>query len=316
MTSRLAVFQESSFLSNGKTRAIAALGICLISWAFVPILVRFGEGTISPNALIFHRLWIASIILGLWKKFFPIQNQFSKGLPKAFLPYINQNIILFIIATGIFFALSAMAWAWSITQTSIANSALLHNFTPVFVAIAGWLLFNQIWEKKFIIGLSISISGSLILGLGDFVSGSGKLQGDAIALLSALFFAIYLLLAERVKNQLDAISTLFYCCLTGTLVVLPILLISHDKILPTSGSEWLIIVGLGLLTVLANTAMLYALNWISSGFIAVALLLDPIFSAMFAWSIFSERLDFYTLLAFPIILFGIYLATNNQSATE
>ncbi|WP_414622483.1 DMT family transporter [Calothrix sp. CCY 0018] len=316
MTSRLAVFQESSFLSNGKTRAIAALGICLISWAFVPILIRFGENTISPNALIFHRLWIASIILGLWKKFFPIQNQFSKDLPKAFLPYINQNIVLFIIATGIFFALSPIAWAWSITQTNIANSALLHNFTPVFVAIAGWLLFNQIWEKKFIIGLSISISGSVILGLGDFVSGSGKLQGDAIALLSALFFAIYLLLAERVKNQLDAITTLFYCCLTGTLGVLPILLISHDKILPTSGSEWLIIVGLGLLTVLANTAMLYALNWMSSGFVAVTFLLDPIISAIFAWLIFSERLNFYTLLAFPIILFGIYLATKNQSAIE
>ncbi len=315
MTSRLAVFQESSFLSNGKTRAIAALGICLISWAFVPILIRFGEGTISPNALIFHRLWIASIILGLWKKFFPIQNEFAKDLPKVFLPYINQNIVLF-IATGIFFTLSPIAWAWSITQTSIANSALLHNFTPIFVAIAGWLFFGQIWEKKFIIGLSISISGSVILGLGDFVSGSGKLQGDAIALLSALLFAIYLLLAERVKNQLDAVTTLFYCCITGTLGILPILLISHDKILPTSGSEWLIIVGLGLLTVLANTAMLYALNWMSSGFVAVTLLLDPIFSAMLAGSILSERLDFYTLLAFPIILFGIYLATNNQSAIE
>ena len=314
MTSRLA-FQESSLLSNGKTRAIAALGICLISWAFVPILIRFGESTISPNALIFHRLWIASIILGLWKKFFPIQNQFSKDLPKVFVPYINQNLVLF-IATGIFFALAQVVWAWSITQTTIASSALLHNFTPIFVAMAGWLFFGQIWDKKFITGLSISVSGSVILGLGDFVYGANKLQGDAIALLSALFFAIYLLLAERVKNQLDAITTLFYCCLTGTLGILPILLISHDKIIPTSGSEWLVIVGLALLTILSNAAMLYALNWMSSGFVAVSLLLDPIFSAMLAWSIFSERLGFYSLLAFPIILLGIYLATNSQSAIE
>jgi len=315
MTNRLTIFQESSLFYNPKTRAIVAMGISLVALAFVPILIRLGESKISPHALIFHRLWIASVILGLWKKFYPLQNQFSLDLSKVFIPDINKNLALF-LATGIFFASHQIVWAWSLTQTTIANSALLHNFTPVFVAVAGWLLFGQIWDKKFITGLSIAIGGSVILGIDDLLYGTSKLQGDTIALLSALFLAIYLLLAERVKNQLDSTTILFYCCFIGSLWILPILLIAQDKIIPTSESEWLILVGLGLLTILGNITMLYALNSLSSGFVAVTMLLDPILSAILAWAIFSETLDFYNLLAFPVILLGIYLATNSQSVIK
>ncbi|MBO1352002.1 MAG: EamA family transporter [Hormoscilla sp. GUM202] len=52
------------------------------------------------------------------------------------------------------------------------------------------------------------------------------------------------------------------------------------------------------------------------GPVGVALLLDPILTAILAWAIFSEQLDLYNLLAFPIVLLGVYLATDSQTLEE
>gem|GEM_PF-4449619 len=45
-------------------------------------------------------------------------------------------------------------------------------------------------------------------------------------------------------------------------------------------------------------------------------ILDPIFSATFAWSIFSETLSFYNLVGFAVVLVGLYLTTYSQCVVK
>ncbi|MGK7926958.1 MAG: DMT family transporter [Spirulina sp.] len=317
MTHRLIRFPKSSFLANPKIKAIAALAIALIVWAFVPILVRIAENEITPNAVAFHRLWIASAILGLGKGMQTMTSQlFSLNHQSNSAPSFSGKTVGLLLATSIFFAANHIAWIWSLTQTSIANSALLHNFTPVFVILAGFLLFAQRFDRRFIMGAIVAVGGSIVLGFDDISYGMVKVQGDAIAFLSAFFFALYLLFVERIRDRFDTMTTIFYCCSLGMLAILPTLFENAGKIFPSSGSGWLVLLGLGCSIVLCYGLTVYALKFLSSGLVSIILLLDSVFTAILAWIIFSETLDPYNILAFPLILLGIYLAIASQSPLD
>jgi len=317
MTNKL-ILVEHAFFVDPQKRAIAALIMAVVAAAFSPILVKLAELEISPSAVIFHRLWISSVILGLVKglrsflgKLSSIENQPNPVASP------NHQLLVLVIATGTCFAATQITWAWSLTQTSVANSALLHSFSPIFVTIVGFLFLGQRFNTQFIVGMIVAISGSILLALNDILHSMSKMQGDGIALISALFLALYLLLAERNKNQ-DAITKVFYWCLIGSLTALPIFLEpifsgNLDRIFPTSWLGWITIVELSMVLILTFGMLTYALIFLSSAIAAVALLLDPILTAMLSWAIFSETLDIYNLLAFPIILIGFYLAMNSQN---
>ncbi len=319
MTNQLTVSEQSlsrqAFFANPKIKAIAVLLFAVVVISFVPILVKFAENEISPKAIIFHRLWIASAILGLGKALMRKRSELLPKQPSLVKSYSSRQVGLLIL-TGIFCTAHQILWAFSVTQTSLANSALLHNLTPLFVAMAGFLLFGQRFDRQFILGIIIAISGSVILGLDDLLYGTSKVLGDGIALISALLFAIYLLLVERVRNRLDAITTVLYLCVIGTLAILPIICTSKDCIFPSSWGGWLAVVGLAWTVVFGSCSTLYALKWLSSGFVAMILLIEPILTGIFAWVIFSERLDLYNLLAFPTVMLGIYLATTSELNTK
>jgi drug/metabolite transporter (DMT)-like permease len=55
---------------------------------------------------------------------------------------------------------------------------------------------------------------------------------------------------------------------------------------------------------------------LSSSFISLFLLLEPIISAILAWFIFQEQLSPITWVGFAVILSGIYLANSSQSAAH
>ncbi|MEC4986429.1 MAG: DMT family transporter [Oscillatoria sp. PMC 1068.18] len=313
MTDKLTVFSEN-FFANPKTKAIAALAIAVPVLSCVPILVKLDENEISPTAIIFHRLWIAAFILGLWNILLSIKHKSLNPDSQQF-PDTSLTLGLF-FGAGVCFTGTQVIWAWSLTQTSIANSALLHSFTPLFSISVGWLLFSQNFDRRFIIGAIVTIIGSALLGFDDFLYDVEKIKGDSLALFSAFLWAAYLLLVEQIRNQFNPITTLMFCCLFGTISLIPIVLISQEAIFPSSIISWLTLIALAVTTCLVMGISIYVLKWISSSFIAMAFLFNPVLAGIFAWIFFSEKLDLYNLLAFLISLLGISLALTSKSAMK
>ena len=54
---------------------------------------------------------------------------------------------------GLFFAGDLGVWHWSIVWTSVANSTLLANSAPIFVTLAGWLLWRRKVTSAFLAGM-------------------------------------------------------------------------------------------------------------------------------------------------------------------
>lgn len=315
MTSKLAVGRRS-LLAKESLTALAASLVGIVALAFVPILVKLCESSISPNATAFHRLWSAMIFLGLWKVILAIGKGQSDKQKLVEQGNSKIQILGLLLLLGICNGASQILWAWSLTQTSIANSALMHSMLPLFTVLVGWLLLGQSFDRSFLVGMAIAIAGAFCLGLNDFSYSGNKLQGDLIALLSAAFSSLSLLCIEQLRTKLSATDIVMWSCAIAIPCILPILLISKDNLWPDSGTLWLAIIGLGFTLFVSHSLWSYSLKKLSAGFLSVIFLLDPILSAALAWLIFSETLSFFNFLGFVVVLLGLYLTTSSPSIVK
>ena len=313
MTDQLEIANQQSY--SKETKAIIAIFIAVLIFGIMPILIRWSENEISPNATIFNRCWIAAVFFGLWQEISFI-HQRRLGEQLIVKESLNNPQFLLLLATSVFFCATQLLWAWSLTQTNVANSALMHNLTPFFTAFGGYLFFNQRFDYKFLVGLAIASVGTIFLGLCDLQVGSIKLQGDLLAFLSALFYAAYFLGIEKLRTQLTVTTILTWIYRIVTLFFLLIILTIKDEWFPHSWSGWLAVITLALALIVSHVLLVYSLKHLSSSLVAMINLFDPAVTAFFAWMIFAETLNWLNLVAFAIILLGIYLALSSKGGIK
>jgi drug/metabolite transporter (DMT)-like permease len=290
-----------------------ALVMALTALSFTAILIKLSIIEISPSATIFHRLWIATLVLWLWESINKISPESRKLVEIKISPNIYQQSGLLILM-AVTSTASVACWAWSLSQTSVANSTVLRNLTPLFTSIVGWLFLNCKFERQFILGMIVALLGAIAIGWDDLQIGTESLWGDGIALLSAFLYAIYLLAVEHLRNSLNTTTILLWRCTLGTCLIFPVILFTEEALFPHSRQGWLIVILLAVVCqVIGQGLLVYCLKQFSSGFIAIFLLLQPVVTAILAWGIFAESLTFLNGLAFCLILGGIYIAQSSDS---
>lgn len=304
------------FAFKFKLTALLTLCFALISVSFAPIFIRFSETDLGANATVFNRLLIFSLAFGIGRiishKFTSTSSVNESVKPQE--PLTWQHWLL-LIAVGIISITTLGLRAISLEYISVAKSMLLCNLTPVFTSFLAWLFLGKRFDYKFLLGMSISIIGAVSLGLEDLNSASMYLLGDIYALLSAVFLGIYFLIVEQLRNRFSATTILLWRCIIGSILLIPIVLISDGQLFPSSIEAWLAVIGLGIISEgLGQRLLADYMKQLSSSFIALFLLLEPIISTILAWFIFTESLSSNTWLGFAIILAGIYLAQSSSSA--
>ncbi|MGD1698709.1 DMT family transporter [Dapis sp. BLCC M229] len=310
-----AIQQQTS--TQVRVIAIILLFIAIIAGSWISIFFRLLEREIGPFATAFHRVGIATLLLGIWTG----QQALSSKLSQEKLsldpsPYTSWVIILLLIA-GMSCAGDQVFWALSLTKTSVANSTLLTNLAPLWTTILSWLIWGKHFDKRFLIGMIVAIVGASILGVEDVKVATETLQGDGIAILASICFSVYLLVVEKLRESLRADAILFWSSLFSALSILPIVLIMEERLFPYTLESWVFVILLGLICQILGQGLLnYSLQHLSSGFVAISLLLLPIMTTIFAWVIFSESLSVLNAVAFAIVLLGIYLANSSSSAVK
>ncbi|NMG07435.1 DMT family transporter [Brasilonema sp. UFV-L1] len=315
MTAKLELPQQQ--LSKTSTFiGTASLFVALIPISLAPVLVKLCEREISANAVVFHRAWIATIVFGLWCGLQTLLRQKSDEQPIEQKPLTRGELAL-LVAMGTAGATYLLLWAWSLTQTSVANVALLSNLNPLFVGLAGYLLFGRRFDNRFVIGMIMAVGGAIAIELNKVQFATDQILGDALALLTAIFIAAYLMLVERLRRRFSTATIMLWRCGVTTVFLLPVLPSVEDRLLPYTWMGWFFVIFQALLCQVFGQGLLaYSLSKLSSGVVAVTLLLEPVLASFFAWVIFNEKVSFSDWVAFVVVLFGIYLAQSSQSAVK
>lgn len=298
--------------------ASASLAIALISVSFAPIFIRFSEEEIGAGATSFNRFFIFALAFGMGRAIASGVGWLRRS-PAASAPVaapvssLREGMLLF--GVGLASTLSLALWAMSLESTSVAKSVLLNNLTPVFASLGGWLFFGKRFDRRFLAGMAIALTGAVFMGASDLFGTTGdSVVGDALALVSAVFLATYFLLAEQLRDRFSATTILLWRNAIGCALLLPFVLLTEERLFAVSWHGWLAVIGLGLICEGMGQRLLAAsLNRLSSGFVCLFLLLEPIVSAVLAWFIFAERLALSGWVAFAIVLVGIYLAKSSRS---
>ena len=274
-------------------------GGCAI--AFAPIFVRLSDA--GPVASAFWRTALAAPLLWMWAFHVRAKEPVAGTVPFSAL-----------LAAGIFFALDLGVWHWSIMWTSVANSTLLANLAPIFVTLAGWLLWKQQVTKTFLVGMVAAIAGMFILVGPNFAVGGTRLLGDALGALTGAFYAGYMLAVKVARDAGASTARLMAWSTTITAVVLlPVALLSPQPFWHSSANGWAVAVGLALVTqILGQGLIAYAFAHLTASLSAVSLLIQPVVAALVAWQLFGEAVGPAQFIGGAVVLTGIYLAKRGS----
>ncbi|HEX2650020.1 MAG TPA: DMT family transporter [Burkholderiales bacterium] len=262
-----------------------------------PIWVRIAD--VGPTASAFWRVALAIPVL--WGSVF----FFSSGVLK-----LERKPFLLLLAAGIAFSGDLAFWHWSIQFTSVANSTLLANLASIFVTLAAWILWRQRPSGTFLVGLAAALLGVALLVRASLGFSARTLLGDGLGVITAMFYAWYLLSVKGVRDR--GVATLQLMAVTTTItavILLPVALASGEALLPASATGWLKLLGLAWISHSAGQGLIaYALAHLPAAFSSVGLLFQPVMAAGFAWLLLAEPLAPLQIVGGAVVLVGIYLA--------
>lgn len=288
-------------------RAIAALLLGAAAIAFAPIFVRISE--LGPTATAFWRLAFSLPALWLW---------YALQRPKMAMAGRRQgrgDLAGFLLA-GLFFAGDLAVWHWSLHLTSVANATLLPNFAPVFVTLAGFLLFGERFSPLFLAGMAIAVAGAAILMGESLELGPRHLLGDSLALSTALFYASYIVAVGRLRARHSTARIMAWSGLATAAALLPVAVVSGESLLAQTARGWMVLAALGLFShALGQSLIAYALAHLPAAFSSVGLLLQPAIAALLAWLLLAEPIGPWQAAGAVVILAGIVLARRGSVAS-
>lgn len=272
-----------------------ALGI-----AFAPIFVRLSP--VGPSATAFWRLTLALPALWLWAVLEQQPERIRGRFP-------HRAAVIRLALAGLFFSGDLAVWHWSIRLTSVANATLLANFAPIFVAFGGWLFFGYRVGLTFLLGMGAALVGTALMVGTSFSISPQHLLGDALGLITAIFYAGYILTVKRLREDLSTGTIMAWSGTVMSCVLGPIAILSGEQIVPASQQGWHPLIGLALISQVAGQSLIaYALAHLPAAFSSVGLLLQPVLATVFAWLILSEAVGFFQALGGGLVLVGIVIA--------
>jgi drug/metabolite transporter (DMT)-like permease len=285
------------------TRAFIALLIGGCAIAFAPIFVRWSDT--GPVASAFWRLALAVPLLWLWVASVSTDKPRKKGKP-------GSDLYIALLA-GLFFAADLGVWHWSILYTTVANSTLLANFAPIFVTLFGWWLFHNRVPKSFFTGMALALAGAVLLVGPSFGFGGTRLLGDALGLLTAVFYASYMLAIKQARDTTSTATLMALSTTISAIVLLPIAVLLPQPFLPADAHGWIVLVGLSLVSqILGQGLITYAFAHLPATLSSVSLLIQPVVATLLGWLFFSEALGWSQLFGGALVLAGIYLAKRSS----
>ena len=216
---------------------------------------------------------------------------------------------------GVFFAADLAAWHKSFEYTTLANATLLANLASILVAIVGYLWLRERLGWTFTLGATVAFAGaSVLLGV-DLSHGSDPLIGDALGLVTACFYAAYLLTVKVLRRTFSVPHVMAYSSSVSAVGLLAIAYASGEQLLPQTWQAWSSVIALAFISHAGGQGLIaYALAHLPASFATLSLLLQPVITATVSWGLFAQTLSPLQVGGGLLVLGGLGLARRSSLA--
>lgn len=278
---------------NQKTIA-AQLGMVLVTilWGASYVTGKLSlDGGLTPNVYTSFRFCGAALVLAL---------VFCKRLRKTNRQTLKSGFYIG-LAIGAGYVLQTIG----LTMTTAAKAGFLTGLYVVLVPLFDCLLKRILPKSNEVIGIIAATVGLAVLSLNaDFSIG----LGDILVFISAVFFAVSIIMISRVSGEQDPIVlSIVQIAVTGAMGLT--LALFTEPVPPAeifdSSMILLILYAIFFSSALNTTVQNIAQSMISPTAAALILVLEPVFSGIFAFLLLHEPLGAKELLGSAMIIAGM-----------
>ena len=274
------------------------------------IVIIIGVLSVTVSA-IFVKLTSADAgVIAFYRMFFSV----ILMMPIFLMKYRREVLTLgkkdwiFSAIAGVFLAFHFILWFESLNYTSVASSTVLVTLQPIFAFVGTYFFFKEKISVKTILAAVIAITGSVVISWGDFQLSGTAFYGDILALAGCALITAYLLFGQEVRKRLSLVTYTFVVYSISTITLFFYVLIKGESFGPYANSDWFWFFMLALIpNLLGHTLFNWAIKWVSTNVISIAILFEPVGAAILAFYIFNEKLIATQIIGGIIVISGILL---------
>jgi EamA-like transporter family. len=288
----LTIYKLDYYLMNLKTKSILLLLLGTIFWGMTFVFIKDAISLMSVSGFLGYRFLLAGIVLGLI---------FIKRLKT-----IDWNTIKYGAIMSLPLLFSFLAQTIGLQYTSASKGGFITGLSVVFVPLILSVMQRKLPAMNIFIAVVLATSGLALLTLGSSLNLN---IGDSWVFLSAILFAIYIIMVGNISKKCDGILlsvTQFF--IVGVLCT-AYAGIKGDLYIPTQYKLWQAILFTALFaTAYMYTAQNYYQKYISEITTSIIFSFEPLFAAITAFFYLNEQLTEQTIIGGLLIFIGILFA--------
>lgn len=230
---------------------------------------------------------------------------------------LTRGTALATLGASLCLALHFATWISSLNYTSVSNSVILVNTSPIWVLLIGWLSRAETPGRRTLFAAALAVSGVAIISLAGTDATGGSVRGDLLALAGGAAMGGYLLCARVARLQFQLIPYLF-CCYFGAAIWLWLLAAGSGAAMHGYDSPtWLALLGIAVVPqLLGHSSYNWALRYLHPSTVSITLLGEGIVGSALAFIYFGEAVPRATWVGGPLVLAAIWLAASAERRTQ
>jgi drug/metabolite transporter (DMT)-like permease len=256
-----------------QSKGIAAASGAVVLWSAGNILAKVVA--LTGPALAFHRLWLSSLVLGifLWRR---------GG-------HLDWRTLRLAAPGGVAFGLNMAFFFSAVKLTSMAHAALITNLQPLLILLVAAPLFGERVRRGDLALGGVGLVGMAVVLLAGAGQATTSWTGNLLAFFALIAWTAYFVLSKRARTTLGTLEYQVALGIVGAVVVLPLVLVTGGV---TAVDGWAF---LGVVAMVAGPGSGHLLmNWAHQHCpIMIASLLTlgmPVLSVVLAWVLLGEAL--------------------------
>jgi drug/metabolite transporter (DMT)-like permease len=278
---------------SSRTLTVLALVTAVLAVSSSAPLIAFAAA--PALAVAFWRNGLAAVALT------PI----ATGFRRTELSGASRRTRIFCLLAGVALAAHFATWMPSVQLGSVATATALVATQPVWQGLiaaaqgrrpsrTGWL------------GITLAVAGVAWATGADIGVSANAVLADILALLGALFAAVYTALGERARSELSTTSYTWICYGTCAAILLVVCLAAGVDLGGYDGRTWVAILALVVgAQLLGHSMFSYALQQTSATTVSVLILLEVPGAALLAWLWLGQKPHAAVLPGLLVLLAGV-----------
>ena len=247
---------------------LAAVSCTLVFWASAFVAIRHLGNDFTPGALSLGRLLVGAVALAV------------VALSRGFVRPTRREWVPLVVIGLLWFGLYNVALNAGERMVDAGTAAMLIQVAPVLIALLAALFLSERFTTQLGLGLALAFGGVALIAFSTSPAepiGDGSYAvGVLLCLVSAVAYAISLILQKPLVRRLSAVQVTWLACTVGAISCLPFAgdLVSQVREAPASSTWWLVYLGV-FPTAIAFSTYAFALKHMSASSLGVTTYLVP-----------------------------------------